>query len=185
MQNKNIIISILVLLALALGFFLFFKKADAPGVSEIKSFADCAKAGYPVMESYPRQCKTPDGRTFAEEIMPKITYANASADLITVETPTPGAVTGKTFSVIGKARGTWFFEASFPVELRDKDGNILIQTPAQAQSDWMTTEFVPFKVDLKVPESYIGPATLVLKKDNPSGLPEHEAFILFPITIEY
>lgn len=30
------------------------------------SFEDCVSAGYPVMESYPEQCKTPDGRTFTK-----------------------------------------------------------------------------------------------------------------------
>lgn len=121
-----------------------------------------------------------------EELPPQqITYSNASTSLITVDLPFPGAVVGKEFSVIGKARGTWYFEASFPVQLLDKDGNILASTPAQAQGDWMTENFVPFKADFKVPESYIGPATLILKKDNPSGLPEHEAFISFPISVEY
>jgi len=33
---------------------------------EVYSFNDCIKAGYPAMESHPRQCKTPDGRTFTE-----------------------------------------------------------------------------------------------------------------------
>ena len=36
----------------------------------IDDFASCAGAGYPVMESYPRQCRTPDGRTFVEELGP-------------------------------------------------------------------------------------------------------------------
>ena len=35
---------------------------------EITSFEECVEAGYPVMESYPRQCRTPDGRTFTEEV---------------------------------------------------------------------------------------------------------------------
>lgn len=30
----------------------------------INSFDECALAGYPIMESYPEQCATPDGRTF-------------------------------------------------------------------------------------------------------------------------
>lgn len=38
---------------------------------EIRSFEECAAAGNPVMESYPRQCRTPDGRTFTEEIQDK------------------------------------------------------------------------------------------------------------------
>ncbi len=33
---------------------------------EIKSFDDCVNAGYPVMESYPMQCRA-DGVTFTEE----------------------------------------------------------------------------------------------------------------------
>lgn len=35
--------------------------------SEINSFEDCAKL-YPVMESYPEQCKTPDGKHFTREL---------------------------------------------------------------------------------------------------------------------
>ena len=120
-----------------------------------------------------------------ENITEKITYTNASDDVISVELPFPGAVVGKKFSVLGKARGNWFFEASFPVEVLDKDGKVLASGVAQAKSDWMTTNFVEFKADLSVPESYIGKGTLILKKDNPSGMPEKDASISFPINIEY
>src|SRR3989344_6373530 len=34
----------------------------------VTNFDECAKAGYPVMESYPEQCKTPDGRNFVREV---------------------------------------------------------------------------------------------------------------------
>ncbi len=115
-----------------------------------------------------------------------IVYTNSSADLIQVELPFPDAVVGKEFSVLGKARGNWFFEASFPVVLLDKDGQILAQGIAQAQSDWMTTEFVPFKADLKVNDpNYIGKGTLILKKDNPSGDSVRDASVSFEINIEY
>ena len=115
----------------------------------------------------------------------KVTYDRASTDLIVVNLPFPGAVTGKEFSFIGKARGVWFFEASFPIDVLDKDGKILVQTFATAQGEWMTNDFVPFKGEVKVPESYIGPATLILRKDNASGLPEHDASVSFPFVIEY
>ncbi|RDJ31606.1 MAG: hypothetical protein DWQ18_06045 [Crenarchaeota archaeon] len=36
--------------------------------SAIDSFEECTAAGNPVMESYPRQCRTDDGQTFVEEI---------------------------------------------------------------------------------------------------------------------
>ena len=71
------------------------------------------------------------------------------------------------------------------IDVLDKDGKILVQTFATAQGEWMTNDFVPFKGEVKVPESYIGPATLILRKDNASGLPEHDASVSFPFVIEY
>ena len=67
----------------------------------------------------------------------------------------------------------------------DKDGNILVQSYATAQGEWMTEDFVPFKGDIKIPSSYIGPATLVLHRSNASGLPENDAQVSFPFNIEY
>jgi hypothetical protein len=158
---------------------------DHVPVPTISSFNDCLNAGLPIMESYPRQCKTPDGRTFAEELPPtKPTYINATSGVISVTTPTPDSVTGKEFEVHGVARG-WYFEGSFPVVVLDKDGKSLVVTPAQAQGDWMTSSPVPFIAKIKVPNTYIGKATILLKKDNPSGLSEHDASMSFPIIIEY
>lgn len=116
---------------------------------------------------------------------PLITYVNASEDMIIVELPFPNAVTGKEFTVVGKARGMWYFEASFPVVVLDADGKTLATGIATAEGDWMTTEFVPFKAPIKIPSTYIGKATLLLKRDNASGLPEHDASMSFPFTIEY
>jgi hypothetical protein len=42
-----------------------FEKAAVAGIS---NFEECAAAGYPIMESYPEQCRTPDGRTFVRKI---------------------------------------------------------------------------------------------------------------------
>ncbi len=151
--------------------------------------------GYALYQTYlyiPPQPKTPQKETGENVSIPPLVredeifhYTNASTEQILVELPTPGAVTGKTFSVLGRARGNWFFEASFPVELKDMSGNLLAQGIAQAQSDWMTTEFVGFRADITAPETFIGQATLILKKDNPSGLPEHDGSVSFPITVEY
>jgi len=38
-------------------------------VGGINSFEECAAAGYPVMESFPRQCAVPGGRTFTEKVV--------------------------------------------------------------------------------------------------------------------
>lgn len=189
----GLLVLVVVVLLGVVGWFMFGPgKAVAPTqpvAADVKSFEDCEAAGYPVFEIYPRQCKTPDGRTYAEEPTPAqvaamITYKNASVADIVVTNPTPLAVTGKTFTVTGKARA-WYFEASFPVKVLDANGKVLATGIAQAQSDWMTSEFVAFKAPITVPTSYIGKATLVLMKDNPSGMPENDASASFPFTIEY
>jgi hypothetical protein len=41
----------------------------APPAREISSFEECAAAGNPVMESYPRQCRA-GGKTFVEDVAP-------------------------------------------------------------------------------------------------------------------
>lgn len=103
-------------------------------------------------------------------------------DLIWVALPLPNQVVTSPLTVTGRARGNWFFEASFPVTLKDANGNILAQAPAQAQGDWMTTEYVNFSVVL----TFVAPATptgtLILEKDNPSGLPQNANELQIPVT---
>jgi hypothetical protein len=45
----------------------------------IASFVECVAAGYPVMESYPRQCHVPGGLTFVEEIPIPMTAESCTA----------------------------------------------------------------------------------------------------------
>jgi hypothetical protein len=33
----------------------------------ISNFNDCVNAGYPVMQTYPEQCRTPEGQTFTQQ----------------------------------------------------------------------------------------------------------------------
>lgn len=155
-------------------------------LAAITSFEDCEAAGFPVMESYPRQCALPDGRVYAEEIEVLPVYDNASADMIRVDNPHPGGVVGKEFVVTGEARGNWYFEASFPIEIQSETGAVIGGTIATAEGDWMTTDFVPFKSEMiDLPSAFTGPAWLILKKDNPSGLPENDASVRIPIVVEY
>ncbi|MBU1017516.1 hypothetical protein KKA33_00625 [Patescibacteria group bacterium] len=57
-------------------FFLFLLMGVITGctspssenIAQINSFDDCIEAGYPAMESYPRQCAVPGKRTFREII---------------------------------------------------------------------------------------------------------------------
>lgn len=49
------------------GYFIFKYQQELKGQT-INSFDECMKAGYPVMESYPAQCRTDDGRNFVQVI---------------------------------------------------------------------------------------------------------------------
>jgi hypothetical protein len=73
----------------------------------------------------------------------------------------------------GEARGTWYFEASFPIKVYDVNDKLLGSVPAQAQSDWETENFVPFKALLYFATSTTDSGTIVLEKDNPSGLSQN------------
>ena len=103
---------------------------------------------------------------------------------VSVSSPASGTTVGKSFAVVGEAPGNWYFEASFPIQVRDKDNNKIGQTIGQAQSDWMTTAQVPFSATMTLDASYSGPATLVLLRDNPSGLPENDDAVSIPIVIQ-
>lgn len=188
-MKANLILVVLVIAAIGAAlWFMTMPKEQTVVIndSEILSFLACEAAGYPVMESYPRQCRTKDGRTFVEELpTPEPTYVNATADNIKVMSPTPASVVGKPITVMGEARGGWYFEASFPIEVRDGTGSVIATGYAQAQGDWMTPEFVPFLGTIQIPANYIGDAVLVFMNDNPSGMPENARSVSFPITIEY
>ncbi len=117
----------------------------------------------------------------APEALPVGTATTTSSDMIEVMAPLEGALVTSPLTVFGKARGNWYFEASFPVRILDGNGRELGVVAAQAREDWMTTEFVPFVGTLTFATSTTATGTLIFEKDNPSGLPEHDAEIRVPV----
>lgn len=115
---------------------------------------------------------------------PSIDTTQPLSARVRVTTPKAGAVVTPSFAVKGEAPGNWFFEASFPIQVRDGEGSVIGRAVAQAKSDWMTTKQVPFEATVTVQSGYHGPATLILLKDNPSGLPEHDDSVSFDITVQ-
>ena len=95
------------------------------------------------------------------------------SNLVKVKNIKPGDIAKSPLKIEGEARGYWFFEASFPVKLFDANGKEVAVAIAQAQSEWMTENFVPFRAELKFPNPSTDTGFLVLEKDNPSGLPEN------------
>ncbi|HZW99666.1 MAG TPA: Gmad2 immunoglobulin-like domain-containing protein [Trueperaceae bacterium] len=83
----------------------------------------------------------------------------------------------------GEARGTWFFEGSFAVSLMAPDGSLIASGLVTATDEWMTEGFVPFEGTLEFEVAGPTPAILVLERDNPSGLPEHDAAVRLEVEL--
>lgn len=175
-----IVVTVLILLGILMTIFYVQEKS---AVQAINSFVGCAENGYPVMKSYPRQCITPDGRNFVEEIKPteNTTTTIPVTEKIKVTSPKSGQVISSPFLIEGEAMGSWYFEASFPAKLVDANDKEIAVIPVQAKGDWMTNDFVSFKTELKFGKVTTKTGTLILQKDNPSGLPEHDESIKIPI----
>ncbi len=148
-------------------------------IIEVVDFNSCVEAGNAIMESYPRQCQDQQSvEVFTEDVGNVLEVL----DLIQLSTPLPGEEISSPLVIKGQARGTWFFEASFPVILVNWDGLIIAEGVATATDDWMTEEFVPFTANLEfIKPDYSNRGALILKKDNPSDLPEYDNALEIPI----
>jgi len=103
---------------------------------------------------------------------------------IEIFSPQSGTLITSPLEITGQARGSWYFEGSFPIQLTTIHGLVLGDAVAIAQSDWMTDEFIPFKATLSfhLPEG-TEQAELIFEKDNPSGLPEHGTEYRLPVKL--
>lgn len=120
-------------------------------------------------------------------LSPDSTNAGAPTPLsqsVVVTSPTAGAIVPKVISVSGSAPGGWFFEAQFPMQIRDQANVVVGHGTGHALGNWQTTALVAFTGTTTVETNYTGPATLVLLKDNPSGLPENDDSISLPVIIQ-
>lgn len=168
------------------GFWAYIQ--NKKNVPEVRTFEECAAFGYPVLESYPRQCRTPNGQNFIESVLPPTTVTSTPpvqeedfSDLIQVSEPIKNAKISSPVKIKGKARGTWYFEASFPVTITDANGVSLGVVPIQAKGDWMTTDFVPFEASISFTTPTTPTGFIVFEKDNPSGLPQNAKEYKLPI----
>ena len=169
---------IIIIIIIIVGFWWQFGLKDvviAPVM--VTNFEECIEAGNPVMESYPRRCRSGE-ETFVENIGNEL----EKFDLIRIETPRPNQTIESPLTIKGQARGFWFFEGDFSVVLVDWDGLIIAEGFATAEGDWMTEEFVSFNAVLEFETlEYKNNGTLILRKDNASGLPEHDDALEVPV----
>jgi hypothetical protein len=132
----------------------------------------------------------PDGAdTSAVPDPASYTTTRGETNLIRLTSPLPGDAVASPLVLRGEARGSWYFEGSFPLVLTDWDGRIIAEHYATAQGEWMTTEFVPFESQLEftVPEDvgeFSRRGSLILQKNNASGLSELDDALEITVVFE-
>src|SRR3989338_2072889 len=150
-MSKKVAISaivIVVAVAIAIGIYQY----DASKKEKISSFEECVDEGNLVMESYPRMCRTEDGRLFIEEIKDIVEDDVSFDGVIEVDNP--------------KYNGT----VSSPLDIRGK-----------AKGEWMTEELVPFSATAVFEAPLTDNGRVIFEKANPSSLPENQAEYSLPI----
>jgi len=122
----------------------------------------------------PRESLAPtDTRTFA-----------TLEDLIVVDAPAIDAHITSPYTISGKARGPWYFEASAPFELKDSAGTVIGHGYVTAQGEWMTEGYVPFTAVVTFTKPATPTGTLILRNDNPSGDPERQKTLEIPVKFQ-
>lgn len=119
-------------------------------------------------ESTPKQKEsaTASTHTFTSAKGAKIELDNWSKDGM-ITTP---------FVLTGRVPGNWSFEGTFPIDIIYEGDIGLPGTTAKLESDWMTSELVPFTATLQFDERTreSNDVMIMLRKANPSGNPEND-----------
>lgn len=87
--------------------------------------------------------------------------------------------------IAGLAPGNWFFEGQIQGDIISESGELLDTFPLMAVGNWMTEDHVEFEgeADFNIPLDD-KTVQLIIKNDNPSGLPENEKSQMFELILE-
>ncbi|HTR19195.1 MAG TPA: Gmad2 immunoglobulin-like domain-containing protein [Candidatus Paceibacterota bacterium] len=162
-RTAKILIVILAIVIIVLAWFLFTTPASAPTIPPAQNATSTSQTG--------------------QSAVPASSTAPLDQSVV-VTSPLPNATVGHAFTVAGEAPNQWFFEAVFPIKVQDADDNVIGAAQGRAQGDWTVAGPVTFTAQVTVDPSYHGPATLILLKDNPSGLPQNDDSVTIPIVIQ-
>ncbi|OGZ33893.1 MAG: hypothetical protein A2Y98_03445 [Candidatus Portnoybacteria bacterium RBG_19FT_COMBO_36_7] len=116
--------------------------------------------------------------------MPTEPCGDQTQQEIFVTSPQQNQTVASPLIVRGRVRGSWFFEASFPIKILDAQGNEISVSYVQAKGEWMTSDFVDFEGQLRFISPSLSSGTLVLQNDNPSGLPENQKEFRVPVIFD-
>ena len=92
-MKTSTLLGLLIVLAIIAGLLLALSNiAKQQRILNVSSYAECVAAGYPVMEKYPEECRTPDGRTF---VNPDQTVGSKPAEPIAANGCAVGGCSGQ------------------------------------------------------------------------------------------
>lgn len=187
-SNNTIIIAMaIMIISLAgwVGYLLVNQENNE--MDSVTDFTRCVAAGNPVMESYPRQCRSKNGVNYTEIIDNPVettkTFKSDKGIELRINNWSDNKQISSPLTITGEVPGNWSFEASFPVVVVDWDGLIIGEKSASLQGDWMTADYVPFSITIEFDTPTVNKSgAIILRKDNPSGLPENDDAVEIPIT---
>jgi hypothetical protein len=100
---------------------------------------------------------------------------------IKVTSPKPNDIVTSPLVVTGEAKGTWYFEGDFPVDLYDENCIKIAAHYAVAKEFSMVDYFVPFEGTIEFDPGDSATGTLVLEKDNPTGCIQFDDNLVIPV----
>lgn len=127
---------------------------------------EITSTGTPKKQTYSNRCMAE--KAGAKNIVAGECKLN-SADYIKIQSLKAGDVINTPLTVTGEAKGPWLWEGTFPVDVVDKTGMILGKGVAEAQSDWMTENFVKFIAKVEFKNNNASEGYLLFRNENPSG----------------
>jgi hypothetical protein len=108
-----LVVTVLVIAtAVTISYFTFYLDAKKTKQASVTSFEDCAKL-YPVIESYPEQCNTPDGKHFTRQLSEEEkqrTVSHLESVLSMGESSDWKTFTNDIYKFSYQYPGTWIFE---------------------------------------------------------------------------
>lgn len=159
-----LIIFLLSGIAIASAYFVFFQKQQKAAVN---SFEDCAQY-YPVLESYPEQCNTPEGRHFVKELSEEQKKKLEPLQ----ETPMIPKIDKETGWIIYEDINFHVYSLSYPPDwtfLAKSEGCGPVFTPVKESqwfnSSWLTICGYSGESADKLSKQYISPGDKVLRQE--------------------
>ncbi|MHC1716731.1 MAG: GerMN domain-containing protein [Candidatus Dojkabacteria bacterium] len=113
--------------------------------------------------------------------LPKNNVETEKGTSFQLESPLPNTEVSCEFEITGKMPNSWFFEGSFPVSI-EVNGKEVFRNVANTEEDWTSEGLKQFYAIVVCKEGCVGNGEIILKKDNPSDLPENDDSFTIPVS---